>query len=157
MVSRSLSGQRGLLNTLWSGFEVSHWFIFVICLFKYRKNKCMLWLGLVLLWAQRNQCAEGEKAAESRSLFSLFTLPPTSLAANQFTSDYLIWNVAFNLSNPAALRMKINHPVWSFKAPHLFSTEARFSQREKLFFFFKFCTTLLVYHYYVKSRASKSQ
>lgn len=32
-----------------------HWFIFIICLLKYHKNKWMLW---VPLWGQRGQCEE---------------------------------------------------------------------------------------------------
>lgn len=78
--------------------EVSHWFIFVICLFKYRKNKCVLWRGLVLLLAQRNQCAE-RRGSSRKPILILFLFPAVSTFPSispHPTSANLIWNIVLS-------------------------------------------------------------
>lgn len=41
-----------------------HWFIFIICLFKYHKNKCVLWAALR---GQRAQCEESGRGSWART------------------------------------------------------------------------------------------
>lgn len=99
--------------------QVSHWFIFVIYLFKYRKNKCMLCWGLVLLWAQRHQCPRGTESNRKLTLFSLHIhlfLPPP--AAWQETSSFRWWDLKRRLQfvwsgGPKALKSTIHLIVWT--------------------------------------------
>lgn len=69
-----------------------HWFIFIICLLKYHKNKWMLW---VPLWGQRGQCEERSHS----SWVCTSCLPSNHFSSPDlciFSSCHINWSIKFS-------------------------------------------------------------